>query len=118
MRKLPGACAKQQVVAWILTPSGDLIQGWNLCESPQKKCPREGMARGCGYELCVEICKQYEHAEVHAITNTQKVGIDLKGGILFLYGHEYCCDNCIKFMKAAGLAAYVADGDYFNLVES
>lgn len=88
-----GVCLKQNVLATLITQDGDVFVGTNRCENPQKVCPREeqGMKSGEGYHLCKEICQQNSHAEVDAI---RQAGEKARGGIIYLTGHLYACDNC------------------------
>lgn len=99
---MKGKCAKQTTIAIIIN-NGEVFIGSNWCEKPQKECPRKGMKTGEGYHLCSEICGQKFHAEVDACLNAKKKA---NGGKLYLYGHYYFCDNCIKTMKKYGLTAW------------
>lgn len=101
-----GACAKQRVVAVIVHPDGQITTGENRCLTAQPVCPRvlKKCKTGEGYELCHKVCQQIGHAEEVAIMKAGKK--ELKGAILFMFGHTYCCDNCVAAMKAAGLAGY------------
>lgn len=92
-------CAKQVVVA-IIENGDDIFVGSNWCENPQTECPRKEMATGEGYDLCKNICKQRNHAEVDACI---KAGDKAKGGTLYLVGHYYFCEHCIQTMQEYGL---------------
>jgi len=92
-------CAKQTTVA-IIYNNGNSWIGSNWCKNPQETCPRIGMKTGEGYHLCKDICQQNSHAEVDACL---KAGDQAKGGTLVLYGHYYCCDNCVKVMNEYGI---------------
>jgi len=98
-------CAKQLVLACIITPLGENFWGTNWCEHPQKKCPRGSMPSGQGYDLCRDICGQRTHAEIDAL---QQAGDEAQGGMMLVFGHTYCCDSCVKAMKAAGLIGWYA----------
>jgi len=95
---LKGPCAKQEVTAIILMGS-DIILGSNWCGNSQQECPRRGLPTGEGYELCKSICKQENHAEVDACKKINKI----KGGIMFIIGHYYCCDECKRVMDKCGI---------------
>jgi len=95
-------CAKQTVVA-VIVKGSKLYWGFNACKYPQEKCPREGMKSGEGYELCKSICGQSCHAEVAACHSAD---IDAKGGMLYLFGHTYCCPDCIEIMNVYGIKGY------------
>ncbi len=88
-----GGCVKQDVLATLVCKNGDVIVGTNRCLSPQPVCPRDklGMKTGEGYHLCQDVCHQVSHAEVDAIT---LAGDRAKGGIIYLDGHSYACNNC------------------------
>lgn len=62
------------------------------------------METGKGYNLCKNICKQHNHAEVDAI---QKAGKRARNGELFLYGHTYCCDSCKNKMNEMGITEHI-----------
>jgi len=93
-------CAKQVVIAVLIAEDGEKFIGTNSCNTPQQECPRKAMASGEGYRLCRDICNQKSHAEVSAL---DKAGYKSFGATIFLYGHNYCCDNCISKMKEAGI---------------
>jgi deoxycytidylate deaminase len=97
-------CAKQSVIA-IIENNGSFYIGSNWCEFPQDTCPRIGMKTGEGYNLCRDVCGQYNHAEVDACVKAGEKAT--KGGTLYLIGHTYCCDNCKKVMKEYGIKKVV-----------
>ena len=105
--EMKGPCAKQTTIAIIVNGNRFWV-GFNWCENPQTECPRKGMKTGEGYELCKEICKQKSHAEIDAC---YKAGKEAKGGTLYLIGHYYACDDCIKTMKTFGIKQYVVVSD-------
>ena len=63
------------------------------------------MPSGQGYDLCRDICGQRTHAEIDAL---QQAGDEAQGGMMLVFGHTYCCDSCVKAMKAAGLIGWYA----------
>ena len=97
---MSGPCAKQRVIAEIMTPDGARFYGENLCENPQEICPRGDMKTGEGYHLCREVCRQGAHAEVNAIA---EAGSRSKGGRLTIHGHSYACASCRKAAWDAGI---------------
>ena len=106
-------CVKQTTTAIIV--NGDKVFiGSNHCGNAQQKCPREerGFVTGEGYHLCKEICQQEAHAEVDAC---QKAGEYAKGATLFLLGHYYCCEHCIKVMEEYGIAQVKIVKGYENI---
>ena len=102
-----GICAKQTTVAVIIN-GGKAYYGTNWCASPQHECPRKEFPTGVGYELCKSICKQKYHAEVDACINA---GDNANGGTLYMIGHYYCCDDCIRVMKQYGIKRVVVVKD-------
>ena len=96
-------CAKMVIVA-IIGNEGKFWIGTNWCENSQKICPRGDMPSGEGYNLCKEVCKQTGHAEENALL---AAGEGARGGILYLIGHTYCCQNCKKLMAEAGIRSTV-----------
>ena len=89
-------CIKQSVYAMIEIGEHKIFGTNKMLNDEIKECPRDlqGYVSGTGYHLCEDICKQDSHAEVDAIKNAQKLGVDLNGAKLTLLGHTYCCDNC------------------------
>lgn len=100
-------CAKQTVVAILVNGNRQFI-GTNRCDNDIPECPREGMERGTGYELCQDLCKQKQHAEEAAI---ELAGEYAKGSVLFLIGHFAMCPRCSKAVKEAGVAQVVIVDD-------
>ena len=93
-------CAKRHVVA-IIEKDGKYYVGSDWCRNPQKKCPR---SPGEDYSKCKAICKQDGHAELDAIKNAKG---DTKGGIMYLIGHDHCCEPCLAVMKKAGIETVI-----------
>lgn len=104
--QVPNPCLKQSVKALIVTLKGDQVFGSNHINNIVSSCPRveQGCKTGEGYHLCKEVCNQGAHAEVDAINQAQNQNLDIKGGILYLVNHYYCCDNCLSSMKEAKLS--------------
>lgn len=103
---MKGICKKQTTIA-VIVNNGRYWTGSNWVNDEQAVCPREGMKSGEGYHLCKEICNQPSHAEVDACL---QAGENARGGTLYLIGHTYCCDNCLRVMKEHGIKDYVIDG--------
>jgi len=95
-----GKCAKRHVVA-IIEKSGKFYVGSDWCRNPQKKCPR---FPGEDYAKCKKICKQDGHAEVDAI---KKASGNTKGAVMYLIGHDHCCDSCLDAMEKAGIETVI-----------
>lgn len=99
-----GPCVKQTVTATIIATDGQRFIGTNHCESAQEVCPRAGLPTGVGYEMCRDICRQPAHAEVNAIA---AAGKHCNGTTLYLEGHTYACDPCLKACERAGIVNVV-----------
>lgn len=102
-------CVKLTVKAIIVAQDGSIATGDNAIRNDVDVCPRvvKNCPTGQGYEMCKSVCNQNEHAEVTAIQNAKKQGMDIQGATLMLTGHTYCCDNCISSMKEAGITKAV-----------
>lgn len=85
-------CAKQTVIA-IIENNNKIWIGSNWCESPQIKCPR---LKDENYEKCKTICKQHNHAEIDVCLKAKE---NARGSTLYLIGHTYCCDNCVRVIR-------------------
>lgn len=69
-------------------------------------CKREGYPTGEGYELC-EGCQPHNHSEQKALKNINGEGADL-----YLWGHWYCCDSCLKVINESGIDnVYIDQGN-------
>lgn len=60
-----------------------------------------GCASGVGYHLCAG-CSPLNHAEVSALRRCKDKDA-VRGGSLYLWGHYWCCDDCCREMRAAGI---------------
>ncbi len=98
-------CIKQSVYAMIEVGDNKIFGSNKMLNDEIKECPRDlqGYVSGAGYHLCKDICQQDSHAEVDAIKNAERLGIDTNGGKLTLVGHTYCCDPCKSAMELAGI---------------
>lgn len=96
---MTGPCAKQRVIATVVTIDGERFVGENDCENPQDVCPRAGMATGEGYHLCHEICRQTGHAEINAL---KAAAGKASGATIYIEGHTYACAACKGACQAAG----------------
>lgn len=97
-------CVKQMVKVVIV--SEPLIYGTNNIQEGITNCPRieKGSLSGEDYNLCVEVCKQSDHAEVSAIKEAARLGVDIKGAEMNLIGHTYCCEKCLDSCRLAGIS--------------
>lgn len=98
-------CAKQNVVAVLVTTTGRVFVGYNGIDKDVKECPRKGMESGTGYKLCTSVCFQRGHAETNVCEIAGKEHTE--GSIIYLYGHTYCCENCIKTMLEYGVSKVI-----------
>jgi deoxycytidylate deaminase len=67
-------------------------------------CPRKlfKMKTGAGYWMCLG-CQPKNHAEQTAIRKANKLGHNMNGASLYLWGHWWCCKSCCDAMIAAGI---------------
>lgn len=104
--KLNGfTCLKQPVYAIIINEQNEILIGSNNINNKIDICPRvlNNSKTGEDYHLCKEICNQNNHAEVDAINRGKDFEYDFKNSTLYLIGHTYCCDNCLKHIKEVGI---------------
>jgi len=94
-------CAKRTVTCIIRAPDGRQWFGSNECARPQKTCPR---LPGEGYAKCATICQQGGHAEQVAAA---RAGDQARGGVAYVYGHNFVCGSCGDVLEAAGLKSVV-----------
>jgi len=92
----PRKCAKRHVVA-IIEKDEKYYVGSDWCHNPQKKCPR---LPGEDYSKCKTVCKQDGHAEIEAIKAAKGRA---RGGVMYLIGHDHCCEPCLVAMGKAGI---------------
>jgi deoxycytidylate deaminase len=107
-----GPCAKQVVVAVVITRDNKAYVGRNDVNNAQQVCPRvtAGMKTGEGYELCKTVCQQPDHAEVAAIKAAVAAGSLVSGSTMFIYGHTYACEPCLSWCREYGVERVVFGG--------
>jgi len=98
-------CGKQRVIAVLVSEMGEVIIGENTREH-NFKCPRNimGCKTGYGYALCQEVCKQKFHAEEDVL---DKAYWKAKGSKVYIFGHNYACDECKQKMEKMGVLEVV-----------
>lgn len=96
----PGPCAKRRVVCIIRARDGSVVAGANDCLEPQNACPR---LPGEGYEKCETVCFQPGHAEVMAVREARRLGVDLRGARATLIGINWICQHCRQITEAVGI---------------
>lgn len=94
-------CAKATVVCTVIAPDGQRWVGTNGCANPQAVCPR---APSEGYDKCRSVCGQFGHAEQVAATAASRAAA---GGVAYVEGHTYACDNCLAALRAIGVERVV-----------
>lgn len=127
-------CLKTKTAATICKEGKIIAAGWNLCAPGQAsygdtlfECPRMQIKTGGEYQLCKPV-----HAEVMACLNVrpQRAPEELapfaghlapaieqvlaafsatelalfSGATMYLVGHYWACDNCVRFSKIVGIA--------------
>ena len=90
------SCAKQTVVAVIVTNDNQLYMGQNSCRFPQRVCPRK---ENDDYKMCKDVFDQFGHAEELAIKAATDCKADLKGASLYLFGHVGPCEKCLELIN-------------------
>lgn len=92
------SCLKQSVYAIIINEKKEIIVGSNNINYKVSECPRvtNNSKSGEDYHFCKEICNQNNHAEVDAIKKGIESNYDFTNSTLYLIGHTYCCENCLK----------------------
>lgn len=93
------ACAKQNVIAVLVATNGKCYVGYNGRDS-NCECGRMNCKSGENYSQCSDVCKQQNHAEAGAL---KQAGGDAIDSTIYLFGHVYCCSNCIKSMEEYGV---------------
>jgi len=109
---------KQQTGSVLVNANGEIIgRGANFSplhaelrakfergEIDDERCERvkAGSPTGTGYELC-EGCSSKYHSEPTAIRNAEELGNDTHGASLYLWGHWWCCKDCLDAAEAAGI---------------
>ena len=66
---------------------------------------------GQKYWLCPGCASSKRHAETLAVKHALKNKKSIKGAVLYLYGHWWCCKPCWDSMIAAGIKdVYLVEG--------
>ena len=60
---------------------------------------------GKDYELCPG-CSYKVHCEAKAVNEAKKMGIDLKGSDMYMFGHFWCCKPCCDALETVGVNNY------------
>ena len=108
-------CAKQNVLAVLITLENEIFWSHNSCDAPQVHCPRGDKRSGEGYDLCSTICAQTAHAEVNVCLLAGEKAV---GARVDVFGHTYSCDNCREIMKESGIRElWIHDSQCLNEVE-
>jgi deoxycytidylate deaminase len=93
-------CLKQRVRAILILPNGRMYYGANNINADIQECQRDGMKSGEGYHICKSVCKQNGHAEAEAIQNAMNDKQKIENSMMFLLGHTYCCDDCLRLLHS------------------
>lgn len=116
--KLNGfSCLKQSVYAIIINEKKEIIVGSNNINNKVLECPRvtNNSKTGEDYHFCKEICNQNNHAEVDAIKKGIESNYNFNDAILYLVGHTYCCENCLKEIDKVNIKNIVIIGNSNNV---
>ena len=97
-------CIKRSVYCVIVSEDNKHVFGSNWMNNKfVLECPRADSPTGEDYHLCKQICRQDSHAETDALIKATKLEVITHGAVLYLTGHSYCCDACLRAMKASGI---------------
>lgn len=113
-------CIRAQVGCVIVDPNTFHIKstGYNGTPSGITSCKEIGscyridndIPSGTQYETCRSL-----HAEQNAIIQAGEE--DCRDGVMFLYGHSYCCVMCRRFIIQSGISkVYVKRDDNSEIV--
>lgn len=126
-------CVKTKTGAVIVKDGEIISRGFNLCAPDGVKygenvseCPRMKIKTGANYELCSPIHAEVmaalnvrqgraqeelakfaghlvpEEQEILAAFSPEELG-KLNGAMLYLVGHYWACDSCVRFLGAVGI---------------
>lgn len=97
-------CRKRVVRATVRTPTGAYFVATNHLSVDPGVCPRAEYPTGEGYDLCASVCGQQAHAEIRALS---LAGKKARGATLYIEGHTYACESCMRAADEAGIADVV-----------
>lgn len=92
-------CVDKVVAAVVTTEHGRQYLGFNFVRNAPVWCPRGGMRRGEGYELCKTVCGALDHAEIDALRKfdlSEPVGTK---ATMQVYGVNHICENCLAELQ-------------------
>jgi deoxycytidylate deaminase len=101
-------CLKQTVKAVVAMEDGLYFGDNGIQATNVTVCPRTNFKSGERYDLCDIVCKQNSHAEVAAIKAALNYYESLEGGILYMIGHSYICNNCLDHLHLVGIEKAIA----------
>lgn len=106
-------CRKQQVGCVLVAAGGAIVGvGSNDVRYPLDECPRKSSPTGQGYEMCVNACHQYGHAEVEAVRDYMAAGQPERPISAYLWGHYYACQDCMNKLQYVGVeTVFILDPD-------
>jgi deoxycytidylate deaminase len=98
-------CKRKNVYALLLLPNGNYFIGQNLRCNDITSCPRVSAAPSELYSMCQTVCETIGHAEAVAIENALRgyTPGELRGSRMFIFGHNYQCENCKKLCQQYGI---------------
>lgn len=97
-------CQKKKTSCLILKSGKVVTSHSNHCEPPNGKCQRLKTTTGKEYGLCNST-----HAEQNCAKYMKEN--NLYGGVAFLYGHYYACEECVESLKSVGVTEIILMGD-------
>jgi hypothetical protein len=98
-------CKHNNVYALLLLPDGSSYVGQNLRLNDSPTCPRGDSAPSTNYDICTTVCNTVGHAEYVAIMAAlfRRETADLRGGKMWIFGHNYQCENCRTMCEHYGI---------------
>lgn len=100
---------QRHVVAILVKDGKPISIGSNYHEN----CPREGMATGEGYELCLQ-CSPTQHAERRCIRTASMAHLESNffGAKMYIYGHSYACASCLEWCSDRGIEIIITGKEW------
>jgi len=97
-------CLKRQTACIIINDGIIVAKSSNKCSPPNRICQRLQTKTGTNYDLCRSL-----HAE--ALCVKQMIEKDIRGGIAYLLGHYYACDDCQNKLKEVNVNEIILLGE-------
>lgn len=108
------ACYRAYVGCIIVKDKQIVSTGYNSPTTGRKDCYEDGFCYRDKYNIKsgtqIDLCRCVgAHAELNAIVNAAKHGVSVKDSVLYLYGHDVCCQMCQSAILNAGISLVVLE---------